>query len=195
MLIYYFSLIDNVETQSFFEKIYYSYRKQMLYLARIYLKNEYDAEDAVHDVFEQIARKHLDTLRKITDCRDLRNYLLKATKNTCLNYQKKQKALISMEDLPGIEIGRVLSDEEFLEEICMKAEIDEIKAAIAELPDTYREVMYYHFVLELSIPEVAKLVGRKTDTVKKQMVRGKKKLLTMLGNIGGEQHAADASRV
>lgn len=195
MLTFYMSLIDDADAQSFFEHIYHTYNKQMLYLARTYLNNEHDAEDAVHDVFEQIARKYLDTLQKITDERDLRNYLLRATKNTCLNHLKKQAVLIPPDDLTNVKIDPELSDSEFLDLICIRADAEQIKAAITALPDPYREVMYYHFVMDLSIPEVAKLTGRKVDTVKKQMVRGKQKLLTELDCRGGEEHVFDKSGI
>lgn len=191
MLSFYLSLIDDAQTQSFFENIYHTYCKQMLSLARSVLKNDHDAEDAVHDVFEQIARNHLDTLQKITEERDLRNYLLKATKNTCLNHLKKQVVLIPPEDLTKAKVTPELSDDEFLEKICTNADSEQIKAAIAALPEPYREVMYYHFVVELSIPETAKLTRKKVDTVKKQVSRGKQKLLAELDCRGGIGHVHD----
>ena len=191
MLSFYLSLIDGVESQNFFENIYHTYCKQMLHLARSFLKNDHDAEDAVHDVFEQIARKHLDTLQKITDERDLRNYLLKATKNTCLNSLKKQTVLIPPEDLSKVSVGPELSDSAFLDMICMRAEANLIKTAITALPDPYREVMYYRFVVELSFQEIAKLTGKKMDTVKKQVLRGKQKLLAELDRKGGVAHVHD----
>ena len=52
--------------------------------------------------------------------------------------------------------------------------------AIQCLGDPYREVLYYHFVVELSLVEVAKLLDRKHGLVKMQAVRGKKRLLEAL---------------
>lgn len=193
MLSFCLSLIDDAESQSFFENIYHTYCKQMLYLARSFLKNGHDAEDAVHDVFEQIARKHLDTLQKIADERDLRNYLLKATKNTCLNCLKKKAVLIPSEDIANDKSNPELSDSAFLDLICKRADANLIKTAITALPDPYREVMYYHFVVDLSVQEIAKLTGRNLDTVKKQVSRGKQKLLAELDCRGGVAHVHDNS--
>ena len=45
------------------------------------LKNDSDAEDIVHDVFLRIATKYMAKISTIENETDLRNYLLKATKN------------------------------------------------------------------------------------------------------------------
>lgn len=46
--------------------------------------------------------------------------------------------------------------------------------------DIYRDALYYHFVLELSVHETAKLLNCKVSTVKKRLVRGKKLLHVQL---------------
>ena len=40
--------------------------------------------------------------------------------------------------------------------------------------------MFYHFVSEMKIGEIANLLGRKRSTVQQQLVRGKKKLIEIL---------------
>ena len=63
----------------------------MIYYAFGFVSNEIDAEDIVHDVFLKIAQKNLVVLKKIESETDIRNYLLKATKNTALNLTKVKK--------------------------------------------------------------------------------------------------------
>lgn len=48
------------------------------------------------------------------------------------------------------------------------------------MSDIYRDALYYHFVLELSVPETAKLLNCKASTVKQRLVRGKKLLHVQL---------------
>ena len=57
-------------------------------MANSILKNTDDAEDAVSTVFLKIATKNWDIVNSINNKTDLRNYLLKATKNTSLNMIK-----------------------------------------------------------------------------------------------------------
>lgn len=42
--------------------------------------------------------------------------------------------------------------------------------------------MFYHFVSEMKISEIAELLGRKKSTVQQQLVRGKKLLLEILAS-------------
>ncbi len=192
MLMFYMSLIDDAEDQAIFEKIYLGYRKQMFFLANSILEHREDAEDAVHEVFLRIATRHMATIRKITDSTDLRNYLLKATKNTCLNHCKKRgNTSVSLDTEEHNYMLGVpeLSDQAFLELIYSKIEAERIQAQILALPQPYQEVLYYHFVLELSSSDIAKELGWKVPTVKKQLTRGKRKLLEQLGILGGEPAA------
>lgn len=90
MLTFYLSLIDTESDRRSFEMLYNSYRKQMLSVARSVLSSDSEAEDIVHDVFVKVASKHMTTIKNLPKEEDIRNYLLKATKNTALNYIKKR---------------------------------------------------------------------------------------------------------
>lgn len=91
MLLIYMSFIDDESHRRQFEEIYLSYRKQMFLVARTVLKNDSDAEDIVHDVFLRIAKKYMAKISTIENETDLRNYLLKATKNAALRCLRSPK--------------------------------------------------------------------------------------------------------
>ena len=191
MLTLYMSFIDDESHRHLFEEIYINYRKQMFLVARSILGNDSDAEDEdiVHDVFLKIAKKHMPKISQIKNEIDLRNYLLKATKHTALDYLRKhsrESIRIEIEDEKDILNLADINDEDFVEKICNGIEYERIVAAIASLKDIYRDVLYYHFVLELSVPEVANLLNCKVSTVKQRLVRGKKLLYAQL--LGGESN-------
>lgn len=189
MLALYLAYLDDANDQRLFEDIYYSYRKQMVTLALSILGKKEDAEDAVSKVFVRIAEKNWDVVRGIKSDTDLRNYLLKATKNTSLNMIKARKKenvsldTISEYYLDGIE---ELSDDSFLEVICNRVEAEKVKKTILQMNEKYRDVLYYHFVMGLTVPETAKSLNQTVAATKKQLVRGKKMLLKMLGIEGVE---------
>ena len=189
MLALYLAYLDDANDQRLFEDIYYSYRKQMVTLALSILGKKEDAEDAVSKVFVRIAEKNWDVVRGIKSDTDLRNYLLKATKNTSLNMIKARKKenvsldTISEHYLEGIE---ELSDDSFLEVICNRVEAEKVKKTILQMNEKYRDVLYYHFVMGLTVPETAKSLNQTVAATKKQLVRGKKMLLKMLGIEGVE---------
>lgn len=188
MLLLYLNLIDDEQQRIEFEEIYTTYRKQMILLAKSFLHNDADAEDVVHDVFLRIATKHMKFIQGLHDPEDVRNYLLKATKNTALNeLKRKGRSTLSIETLSDSELdnARELSDAAFIELLCAKADYEKVVQALLSMREPYRDILYYHFVLELSVPEAAKRLGRSTAAAKQQLVRGKKLLLSKL-ELGGE---------
>ncbi len=180
MLILYLTYIDEETEKRKFEDIYYGYRKQMTRVAKDILHNQTDAEDIVQDVFLNIAIRHMDTINKIQNETDLRNYLLKATKNVALNWMNKHSR-ISYKENETLEIEtQILSDAAFLDYICKKMEYERVVHAIQNLGTRYRDVLYYHLILEIPVPKVASMLNQSVPTTKKQLVRGKKKLLKLL---------------
>lgn len=193
MLLLYLNLIDDEQQRIEFEEIYTTYRKQMILLAKSLLHNDTDAEDVVHDVFLRIASKHIGFIQGLRHPEDVRNYLLKATKNTALNeLNRKGRSTVSLDTLSESDLTdtRDLSDAAFIELLCTKADYEKVVQALLSLREPYRDIMYYHFVLELTIPEAARHLGRSTATAKRQLVRGKKLLLNKLA-LGGESEHGD----
>lgn len=176
MVALYLALIDDEQERQNFEEIYYTYRKQMVLMANSILHNFYDAEDAVHDAFIAIAR-NMKIIGRITDPNDLRNYVLKASKNSALNMLKRNEKNRKSDD---VDAKYDLGDDTFLDDLCEKIVYQEVLAAINQMDSRYKEVLYYHYILEFSVPEVAELLDRKVATVKQQLVRGKKLLLDLL---------------
>lgn len=189
MLAFYMSLVDEVCQKTTLEFIYHQYKNQMFRLARSILENDPDAEDAVHDVFVRIATRHMDAVCTISQPNDLRNYLLKATKNTCLNYKRRRE--IPVDPADAVFSGAPLSDDAFVDMICARVQKEQLLCALASLPALYRDVLYFRFVLEFSVSEIAKMNAIKTDTVRKQLLRGKGKLLEELGMAGGDADGHD----
>ena len=185
MLAFYLSLIDNDNDRKLFERIYYAHRKQMLTLAFAILENEDDAEDLVHDVFCNIAEKYMQSLQKIKNEQDMKNYLLKATKNSALNKKRDAKPHISLHESEYMLNKDDMNDNEFLDMICNNISYQEVLSAIRSLDKKYEDVLYLHFVIGMTVPEVAEHLDRNKQTVKKQLFRGKILLLEKLSFNGG----------
>ena len=105
----------------------------MIYYAFGFVSNEIDAEDIVHDVFLKIAQKNLVVLKKIKNETDVRNYLLKATKNTALNLTKVKNKEVLIDE----SVIEEISDEGFVEKVCSHIEYHRILSAITSLSDIY----------------------------------------------------------
>lgn len=191
MLGLYCTYLDDVNDKRLFEDIYYAYRKQMVSLALTILEQKEDAEDAVSKVFLRIAEKNWGTVRSIKYDKDLRNYLLKATKNTALTMlETRKRTAADIDTVLEFSINSIadLSDDAFVETVCNRVEAQRVTEAMLAMDEKYRNALYYHFVLELSVPETAKALGQSHAATKKQLVRGKKMLLKLLGIEGGGNH-------
>lgn len=191
MLALYLAYLDNDNDKKQFEDMFFSYRKQMVTFAITILGNGDDAQDVVSDVFLRIAQKNWDVVRKIENKTDLRNYLLKATKNTSLNKIKENKReSVSLDTIMKYDISEIddLSDDTFLEMICNRYEYEKLVRAIGILNEKYRDAMYYHYVMEMTVPQTAKSLNQTLSATKQQLVRGKKMILTLLSEKGEEKN-------
>lgn len=177
MLAFYMTFIDGEDDKDKFEILYNTYRKRMVYAAFSVLNNKEDAEDAVHDTFIKIARN----MRSIGDPEsdETLSYVLKAVKNTAINLSKKNTTRnkhIQSQDVDNI------SDGAFLDKLRIQENYEEVVEAIRSLNDTYRDVMFYHFIAGMKSRDIADLLDRNKSTVQQQIARGKKKLLEILEN-------------
>lgn len=175
MLTLYMSFIDDENDKPKFEIIYYTYRERMLLMAESVLHNRQDAEDAVHDTFIKIAR-NMKSIDEPESVRTL-SYVLKATKNTAINLNNKNKSNENRVYMDSIDD---ISDKEFFEKLNISENYNAVVHAILEFDDIYKDVLFYHFVQEMKVSEIADLLNRKRSTVKQQLVRGKKILLETL---------------
>ena len=183
MLVVYMSFIDDKTHHRLFEEIYSTYRKQMFIVARTVLDNDSDAEDAVHDVFLKIAKNQMQKIGSIREKADVRNYLLKAVKHQAIDYLRKKRSQQAATDAERTEALKNIaepSNDRLVEMISNGMAYDRILQVIASMDDIYRDALYAHFVLELSIPETASLLNCKKSTAKQRLVRGKKLLQKQL---------------
>lgn len=151
---------------------------RIYHLARRMLGNDADAEDVTQDVLLQLVRK-LDTFRGDSA---LSTWLHRVTVNASLNYRTKRARRQSTELTDPLE--------EFLEdghhargvnawsarpdEVLLMAEDRRvIEAAIAAMPDVYRDVYVLADVEQLSNAEVADLTGLSLAAVKSRLHRAR----------------------
>ena len=173
MLLFYLSVIDGDDEKRTFEYYYMTYRRQMLSAAKKVLGNEYDAEDAVHNAFMGIAR-HMEVLggcsKEKAGC-----YCVKAARNAALNIiRSRTNETVSIDEL------RDVPDERSFDELLDKSGYEDVLNVIRNMDDVYRDVLYMRYVMDMPVKKIADVLGRKESTVKQQLVRGKKILVSAL---------------
>ena len=174
MLSAYLAVIKETPDKVRFEHLYNSCRKQMLAVAHRILKNMPDAEDAVQDALLGVAR-NIGSLRQISDDA-LRAYAMTAAKHSALKIlQHNRKNESAVRDL---EMDYSVSDSVF-QSVLNSLDSALLLRAMRQLDPIYRDVMLLIFVQEHTVGETADILGRKEETVRKQLQRGKKILIDL----------------
>lgn len=185
--IIYADIIDDPVSLSRFESIYRQYAGEMFATANRILKDPFESEDAVQDAFLGVAR-HMNTVSRIREERDLRWYLHAAAHNAALNRLPRKKPgeeLVSLEDAPELSGG------DLWQELCDRLDAEALTGVLASLPRTYREALYFHFVLEFSVKETADALQIKVPAAKQRLVRGKRLLAQRIREKGCFDHVPE----
>lgn len=162
MLIY-LQMLETEEDQSKFEKLYNMYRDMLFCIAWKILKNEMDAEDAVHQAFVTIA----ENFSKIgeLECPETKSYIVIIVRCRCydIGRSKKRHQYASYED--------ALSDS--------VVDYDgpiALASCLAKLNSRYRDALLLKFRLGLTNKEIAAVYKITVDSATKLVQRAKKKL-------------------
>ena len=172
--------IEKVPDREKFRRIYEGYHRLMYHVAYQILHNREDAEDAVQETFIRVVKN----ISKISEpiCPKTKNFLVIICRNVSLNILKKRNASNMTELSDYLPEQRPEADPQ--EASIEKDIVQRIVETVLELPDRYRDCMYMELVQEMDYEEIAFALGKKPETVRKQIQRGKKLLRQKLGERG-----------
>ncbi|MGH9580215.1 MAG: sigma-70 family RNA polymerase sigma factor [Terriglobales bacterium] len=166
------------EKELFYELIR-PYERSVFLTAYSVLKNEADAEEVAQESFLK-AFRHLDSFRG--DAR-FHTWLVRIVLNEArMRFRKDRKHLFdSIDAEPAGELPphsqRIADWREVPSEILERTEVRaEIVRALAELSESYREVLILRDVQQLSISETADVLGVTPATVKIRLFRARLRL-------------------
>ncbi|MBQ8094844.1 MAG: RNA polymerase sigma factor [Clostridia bacterium] len=138
--------------------------KLLYHIARSYLSNDQDAEDAVQDAMIKAWEKR-KTLR---DIRQFRPWMARILSNRCKDILRKRK------------IWSFFPLEEDTAQTEMPQSGNEVADAMNKLKPELRMIMTLHYVDGYSIQEMAETLGIPTGTIKTRMRNARKQLSRML---------------
>lgn len=152
-------------------EVFRLYREPMLRLAFRVLGNERDAEDAVQDAFESVAR-NLEHLEQPGSPRT-RGYIMVITERKAIDLlraRRRQETEALDEDAGSIDFP--------------DAGGHSLASCMARLPPRYREILLLRFVYGYSMRETAELMGVPFTTVGKLSQRAKERLYEICRDSG-----------
>lgn len=159
-----------------FERLYYDYRKLMKHIATDMLRDEFLAEDAVHEAFIKLTR-HIKGVDE-SDRHKTKAFIVIIIKSVCLDMLRKDKQDKSF-SLEEIDSMGFVDDESF-----KRLEVDDVYSVISSLSDTYREIIELKVVHNLSDKEIADILGISNAAVRKRLQRAREILRVKLAERG-----------
>lgn len=106
---------------------------------------------------------------------------------------RRRPVVTELEDSPDLylyartaEAGLHAASDDPAALLMSKMTAEQIRAAIAELPDEFRVVVSLHFVEEMAYQDIAEVVGCPVGTVRSRLHRGRKMLQKKLWRIAQE---------
>jgi RNA polymerase sigma-70 factor (family 1) len=156
-----------------FSYIFQKYYQALYQFAGRFVKDAQTAENIVQDVFVKLWTNRENCL--ITS--SLKSYLYAATRNTALNYLRSEKKQISTNDLVNDKQDTAANPEE---RIIENEIIGRVHKAIEKLPEKCRYIYLMKRYDDLKYHEIAEILDVSINTVKTQMKRAVKSLMTNL---------------
>lgn len=138
------------------------YYHNLTKLAFSYLKNMFDAQDIVSDVFETYIKSAPD----FESDEHERAWLIRVTINKCKNSLKKSSRLRRLDDIVHYSPP--------------KQEDIEVLSAVLSLPEKYRLPVHLFYYEDMTIAQIAQALGEKPATIGSRLSRARKLLKDIL---------------
>lgn len=144
-------------------------------LARWLLRNDRDAEDMV----QEACVRALNGMRGFQG-EDGRSWTLTIVRNLCYTFLKKRGSTGSNVEFDEHvhTTAPAFTDPEKLQ--MRLDDVRQVRGALEQLPDAFREVLILREMEGLSYREIARITGVPTGTVMSRLARGRERLLAIL---------------
>ncbi len=153
--------------RSAFEAMFRKYHPALVRYAFVHVKSMEDARECTQEVFINIWEKR----DKLEFNDDLRYYLYRATKNTCLNFLTKRRL-----DTVSLDEAITASSIQEKEDGRDKERLKSVMAQIDALPSVCREIFMMSRIEGLTHKEIAEILEIAPKTVENQVGIALKKI-------------------
>jgi RNA polymerase sigma-70 factor (ECF subfamily) len=153
-----------------YEAIYQKYARAMYNTSLRIVNHTGDAEDVIQESFTDAFRSLEDFHYKSTFGAWLKRIVI----NKSINQLRKRK--MNLIDIEKTNIGN-LTEEEGPDDKEMELKVEDIRKAVALLPNGYRTVLTLYLFEGYDQEEIAEILAVSHATVRTQYMRAKKKLL------------------
>lgn len=185
MIPYCILVIENEDDKEFMTSLYINYKHLMFSEINKILKNEHNSEDVMQDALEKLIDK-ISLLQSLTR-EQLVNYIISTCKNRALNYIRDHggQRETSYEDY--ITVPDFNHDGHEIElRMIKKEELDTLRRILPQMDIRSQRLLEGYYFLDMPIPDLAKELGIKPDSVRMSLTRARKKAFELLQKEGVE---------
>lgn len=168
--------MDGIEEQ--FSQIYDQYIEKIYRFVYLKVNDQQIAEDLTSKVF----LKGWESFKK--QGQSIKNpsaFLYQIARNNVIDYYrgKGRTRVISTDN--AVELMDMQTGAH--EQAILNADVNMVKKAILKLDKEQQDIIIWHYLDDMEIPEVAKLLGRPEGTVRVMLHRGLKDLKDLIENV------------
>ncbi len=168
--------------QKKFSTIYDQYIKKIYRFIFIKVNSQEIAEDLTSETFLRGWEAFKNSENPSLNNKKIENppaFLYQIARNLVIDYyrEKGRTQTISAEFIQITDPRSNLEDKAIA-----GSDLDMIRGALADIKDDYREVIVWHYLDDLKIPEIAKILDKPEGTVRVLLHRALKTLKTALNN-------------
>lgn len=161
-------------TKKIFSRIYDQYIEKIYRFVFLKVNSKETAQDITSEVF----LKFLKILENNDSSQEYRPLLYKIAKDQIIDYYRQ------VNRMETISLDSLAKDPPFFaeieEKIDQQLQLEKIKNALGQLKDPYHDVVVLHYINDLPIPEVAKILERSENSVRVLLCRALEKLREIL---------------
>jgi RNA polymerase sigma-70 factor (ECF subfamily) len=175
------SAMEGYDDKAFMLNLYNDYyglvRKTIYSITR----NANDAEDLTNDTFIKLIEK-VSLIRTLDSCR-LAAYVVYTSRSVAINFIKhrdvQNKHVYYGKDLNASESIPSLGDN-IEERIIQQEKIEELGNAILKLPEKYKDLLYFKYILGMNDREIAGILKIAPDSVRQYLTRARREAKKLL---------------
>jgi RNA polymerase sigma-70 factor (ECF subfamily) len=156
-------------SRKIFSEIYDQYIDQIYRFVFLKVSSQEIAEDLVSETFTRA----WESIKGGTDIKNCRAFLYQIARNKVIDhYREKGKNQVVSAELDPIVDPR----EDLEEKAIFNSDLEVVKKAITNLKDDYQNVIIWHYLDDLPIPEVSKILDKSEDATRVLLHRALKSL-------------------
>ncbi len=135
------------------------------------LKNQMDAEDVTQEVFIKLWQR----MNEVKTSK-LGSWIMKTTRNLCIDYLRKRKTVINGEKKILQEKDKEEKTINLAAQFETKVVTEKVRAVISDLPELWRSVFVLYEIQNFKYREISEMLSVPVNSVKVYLFRARNKI-------------------